>query len=61
MIVDPISVEIKLQTYIRAAKKQQYYYDKELDTEENESEEDIDEAIDELKHEINELKEIQQI
>lgn len=25
MIVDPISVETKLQTYIRAAKKQQQY------------------------------------
>lgn len=35
--------------------------DKEYDIEESESEEDIDEAIDELKHEINELKEIQQI
>ena len=34
-------------------------YDKELDTEENEPEEDIDDAIDELKREINELKEIQ--
>ena len=135
MIVDPITVEIKLQTYIRAAKKQQQYvetftpvyctdtifnyydssytgldqscystfdprtdplyskdltreeldaltnqqyfseeelkyyfdllvsryclYDKEPDTEENEPEEDIDDAIDELKREINELKEIQ--
>lgn len=34
-------------------------YDKEPDTEENEPEEDIDDAIDELKREINELKEIQ--
>lgn len=98
MIVDPITVEIKLQTYIRAAKKQQQYvetftpvyctdtifnyydgsytgldqscystfdprtdplYAKNLTREESESEEDIDEAIDELKHEINELKEIQ--
>lgn len=33
--------------------------DKEYNIEESESEEDIDEAIDELKHEINELKEIQ--
>lgn len=33
--------------------------DKEPDTEENEPEEDIDDAIDELKREINELKEIQ--
>lgn len=35
--------------------------DKEYDIEESESEEDIDKAIDELRHEINELKEIQQI
>lgn len=35
--------------------------DKEYDIEESESEEDIDEAIDELKREINELKEMQQI
>lgn len=34
---------------------------KEYDIEESESEEDIDKAIDELRHEINELKEIQQI
>ena len=137
MIVDPVSVEPKLQTYIKAAKKQQryvntftpvycsdtiysyyddeyvglntscystfdprtdplyakdltreeldaltnqkyfseeelkYYFDllvsryclpdKEYDIEESESEEDIDEAIDELKREINELKEMQQI
>lgn len=33
----------------------------EYDIEESESEEDIDEAIDELKREINELKEMQQI
>ena len=132
MIVDPVSVEPKLQTYIKAAKKQQRYvntftpvycsdtiynyyddeyvglntscystfdprtdplyakdltreeldaltnqqyfseeelryyfdllvfkyclYDKEYDTEEDESEVDIDESINELEKEINELK-----
>lgn len=51
--------EEELKYYFDLLVSRYCLYDKEPDTEENEPEEDIDDAIDELKREINELKEIQ--
>lgn len=58
---DPESSEEELRYYFDLLVSRYCLPDKEYDIEESESEEDIDKAIDELRHEINELKEIQQI
>lgn len=54
-----LNYEEELRYYFDLLVSRYCLTDKEYNIEESESEEDIDEAIDELKHEINELKEIQ--